>query len=1095
MAETEAEPEVEKPKRNKRPNRHRAGSGMVWSLVFATVILTLLALTLSGKAMPLPDWARARIEASVSERMSEGSIELGKIAVAIGRDGIPRLQISNIEIGDTGGGTVAVLNAVQTSISPGALLRGEISPESLELNGAQITLRRSEDGRFSLAPSENAPSNNRSLADILALLDSALSSDALKSIRDAEARDVVITVEDARTGRIWQATNANLILRRSNEGLNLSVASDVFNGTDDVAVVQLSFQFDHETHDTTLGVVVVDMPAADIAVQSPVLAWLGVLDAPISGAVRAEYDGESGLETLAGTLDIAAGALNPVEGSEPLEFESARAYFDFDTARQRIDFSEIAVQSTLLELSAIGHTYLSDITDGWPGAFLGQFVVSKARIEDSAQFEAPLELSDIRADLRLKLDPFSVELGQLSVDNNGEPIRGRGRVEARSDGWHVSIDAQTNRISPQSVSAHWPINVSPVTRGWLKKNVIEGALNNASAAIRKVPGQKPDFGLSFDFQDGLVRFLDQMPPIKAAAGRATLNDHRFTLLMREGTVDAEQGGSLDAAGTVFTVSDVRERPVRGEITVAAHGTILAGLSVLNNPPIRLMERAGRGVNLADGNAAIVAVLRLPLEDGIDPDEIEYFIAGDLTAVTSEKIIPDRVLATRKITIDATRERIRIEGPATLDGVALELAWEQPLGDQAALGSRVTGTVELGPNTISAFGLPLPKSLISGRGSGDFNLALKPKLPPQLSLTSDLVGLGISIGGLGWTKARDAAGEFALEGTLGPVPNVSKLTVTAPGLTLNGRLDFKEDGNLRVAKFDSLKVGRWLNAAIKLTPRGKGQSPAVTIEGGTFDLRAMPRDRDNGGGDRAPIAVNLDRVIVSDGIQFAPVIGQIDAGHAGLSGAFEGRMNGRTPVRGTLAPANGGTGVRVQAADAGGVIRDAGLTPNARGGTLDIVMTPVVGAASGTYNGQFLIEGMHLRKAPMLADLLDAISVVGLLDQLAGPGIRFGTVDGQFRLTRDTLVIRDVAAVGPSLGVSANGHYDLNTKNIDILGVISPVYFVNAIGRIISRRGEGLFGFNYQMSGPASDPKISVNPLSILTPGILRDIFRGSPRKK
>ena len=242
-----------------------------------------------------------------------------------------------------------------------------------------------------------------------------------------------------------------------------------------------------------------------------------------------------------------------------------------------------------------------------------------------------------------------------------------------------------------------------------------------------------------------------------------------------------------------------------------------------------MERAGRGVDLADGNAAIVAVVRLPLKNGIDPDELEYFVAGDLTSVTSEKIVPYRMLATQNVAIDATRERIRIDGPATLDGVALELAWEQPLGVQAARGSRVSGTVELGPNTISAFGLPLPKSLISGRGFGEFSLALKPELPPHLSLTSDLVGLGIIINGLGWTKARGSAGEFALEASLGSVPNVSKLSVTAPGLTLTGHLDLNEDGSLQVAKFDSLKVGRWLDAKVKLTPRGKGRSPAVTIE--------------------------------------------------------------------------------------------------------------------------------------------------------------------------------------------------------------------------------------------------------------------------
>ena len=1091
---TEAETGTKKPERKKRKNRHRAGSGMVWSLTLAVVVLTLLALALSGRAMPLPDWARQRIEAAVSERLPEGAIGLGKVAVAIGRDGAPRLQFSDIEIGDTSGGTAAVLNDVRTRISTGQLLRGRITPERVELNGAQVTLRRSEDGRFSFTPTENAAGNGRNLADILALLDDALSGDALKSIREVEARGVVISVEDARTGRIWQATNANLILRRSDDGLEMSVASDVFNGTDDVAEVQLSFQFDHGTHDTTLGVTVVGMPAGDIAIQSPALAWLGVLDAPISGAVRADYDGQSGFESLSGTLDIDAGALNPVEGSEPLEFESARAYFDFDQARQRIDFSEIAVKSTRLELDAAGHTYLSDINDGWPGSFLGQFVVSEARFDDSNTFEAPLELSDIRADLRLRLDPFSVDLAQVTVDVAGEPIRGRGRVEARTDGWHVSVDALTDRILPETVKSHWPVNVSPITRGWVKRNVLEGTLFDVSAAIRKIPGQEPDLGLSFEFYDSVVSFLDHMPPITAGAGRANLNDRQFSLFIREGGVAAEQGGWLDAAGSVFSVPDVSQVPSLGEITIAAQGTILAGLSVLNNPPIRLMERAGRGIDLADGNAAIVAVVRLPLEEHIDPDRVDYFVAGDLTSVTSKNIVTDRLLASRKVTLDATPERIRLNGTATLDDVALDLAWEQPFGsDGASAGSVVSGTVEIGAKTVEAFDLPLPDSLISGRGTGEFSLALKPDSPPQLSLTSDLIGIGVSVVGLGWTKAQSAAGELKMEATLGEVPDVTNLSMTAPGLSLEGQLDFKDDGDLEVATFSNLKVGNWLDASVRLTPRGREQSPAVTIEGGTFDLRALPLNNTTSGGDRSPIALNLDRVIVTDSINLAPVTGQIDAGRAGLSGAFQGRLNGKTPVRGTLAPTNGGTGIRVQSADAGGAVRDIGVTPNAQRGTLDIVFTPVVGAAPGTYDGQFLIEGVHLRKAPVMADLLDAISVVGLLDQLSGPGIRFGSVDGNFRLTRDNLVLSDAAAVGISIGISASGSYDLKSKNMDIAGVISPVYFVNAIGRVVSRRGEGLFGFNYRMKGPASDPAVSVNPLSILTPGFLRGIFRRQPR--
>jgi hypothetical protein len=46
--------------------------------------------------------------------------------------------------------------------------------------------------------------------------------------------------------------------------------------------------------------------------------------------------------------------------------------------------------------------------------------------------------------------------------------------------------------------------------------------------------------------------------------------------------------------------------------------------------------------------------------------------------------------------------------------------------------------------------------------------------------------------------------------------------------------------------------------------------------------------------------------------------------------------------------------------------------------------------------------------------------------------------------------------------------------------------------VLTRRGEGLFGFNYRLRGTADDPQVSVNPLSILTPGMFRDIFRRPP---
>ena len=59
-------------------------------------------------------------------------------------------------------------------------------------------------------------------------------------------------------------------------------------------------------------------------------------------------------------------------------------------------------------------------------------------------------------------------------------------------------------------------------------------------------------------------------------------------------------------------------------------------------------------------------------------------------------------------------------------------------------------------------------------------------------------------------------------------------------------------------------------------------------------------------------------------------------------------------------------------------------------------------------------------------------------------------------------------------------------------MISPLYLLNGIGSVLTRAGEGLFGFNYKLRGVAGAPKVSVNPLSILTPGMFRDLFRAAP---
>jgi hypothetical protein len=42
--------------------------------------------------------------------------------------------------------------------------------------------------------------------------------------------------------------------------------------------------------------------------------------------------------------------------------------------------------------------------------------------------------------------------------------------------------------------------------------------------------------------------------------------------------------------------------------------------------------------------------------------------------------------------------------------------------------------------------------------------------------------------------------------------------------------------------------------------------------------------------------------------------------------------------------------------------------------------------------------------------------------------------------------------------------------------------------LVGGKGEGIVAVVYGINGPLSDPRVSVNPLSVLTPGFLRGIF-------
>ena len=1083
------------PRPRRRFRRARLGLWMVLALVFAGALGGFGWLSYSGQVVSAPDWLTARLVARVNDRLPGGRVSLGRLQLRVGRDGRPRVRLGNLGIFDAGGAEVARLNDVGVQFSPAALLRGRFEPQSVDLTGAQMTLRRRIDGRFDISLGAGATTTT-TLPGMLDRADEAMQQPALARLERLGATELTITLEDARSGRLWQITDGELGLKRGDRGLDLTVNFDVFNQTEELAVTTIGLRTDFASSRASIGTTFSNAAARDIALQSPVLSFLGVLDAPISGALRAELDDDGALETLAGTLQIGAGALQPTPETRPVAFNAAKAYFEFFPAERKIAFSEINLSSETATVTARGQAYLRDFEAGWPSTFLGQFAFSDIKAHPADYYREPITFSQGAADIRLRLKPFSVEVGQFVLGSGDEKLVARGRLDAVPGGWRASTDMKVARIANQRLLALWPVSMIPRTRDWLERNVHAATLRDVTGAIRIAPGSAPQLSLGWNFSGTNMHYIPAQPPIEDARGYASIDGNALTLVVEGGSVTPPRGGAIDMAGTTFSIPDLGERPARAQVRLKGRSSTTAVLSLLDEPPFRVLKNTDFGPEISDGRAEFAASVDFALKKRITFEDVTWSATGTLDGVRSQKLVPGYVLTSERLQLRADNRAIEISGPLRIGAVSAEVLWRQPLSPGSTGASRVTGTVELGPDFVREFHIGLPRGSVSGKGRGRFEIRLARGEAPKFTLGSDLNRIGLRLDAIGWRKPRNAVGRLTVEGRLGAIARIDLLELSASGLRLTGgRVALDDHANLDVASFARLRVGGWLDAPVTLRGRGPGKAPAVEVDGGTIDIRKTSFAQGGGaggpdaGGDAGPITLNPDQVIISEGMRLTDFTGVFSTA-GGFNGGFTARMNGQTPLSGTLVPDRNGTAVRITSDNAGGVMRAAGIVEYANKGRMDLTLKPL--PAPGEYQGVLQIDKTKVINAPGLTDLLSAISIVGLLDQMSGEGISFDDVQARFRLTPKKVFLQESSAVGPSLGISLDGVYDLASGTMDMQGVISPVWFLNGIGQLVSKRGEGLFGFTFTLKGTNEEPQVSVNPLSILTPGAFREIFRAPP---
>jgi hypothetical protein len=1069
----------------------------IWTLVTIGLVglfLTLASMSLTGRVMVLPDWASEKILSRLNAASPAISFSLRQVEFGVTPRGRPKIRLVDVGIRDASGLQLGQLNGVEGGFRLGPALVGRFEPSALRLQGGQVTLRRFSDGAFALSLGQDFGTTGN-LAAVLDRLDGVFNTGPLAGTSQIEASDLTITLEDARSGRIWQVTDGRMEIVPRAQVIDTIVRFDVFNQTEELASTELSFRSARDTSEASLTARFENAAARDIAAQSPALAFLSVIDAPISGALRSSIDPDGSISELVGMMEIGEGALSPEPSAQPAKFNGGKIYIDFDPARQRIDFQGAKLESELGMAEAEGHVYLTEFRGGWPNSLVGQVDLIGARLDPRDMFGAPLDIDRGVADLRVRLDPFTIDIGQAVMFRGDHRYDVSGTLGAESGGWRVALDARTAEAGRDEVLGLWPTNVEPVSREWVAENVSGGAIFDTLLGFRKLPGETFEMTGTMGMREASVQVFPDWPDVELGLGYLSFMPEAFTVTAEAASVTAPDGSLMTLDGLSYQIPRNGTHPSTGIVHLAMAGPVRGALSLLDLPPLNVLDGSGFAPDMARGEVSAEGRISFPLVDGdIPKEDVRFALRGTLDNVTSDVIVPGKLFAADSLTLEARDTGIEISGPARIGQAELAGVWRLPLDRGAAGASSAEGTIEINQRALTEFGLDALEGMVSGTARGSFALDLAGDGPPVLDLSSDLGGLEMSIPGTGWSKPARTTGGLALTARLGDRAEITALDLEAPGLSAGGTVTTVEGGGLGEARFDRVEIGGWLDAPVVLTGRGIDQPIAISVPGGSIDMRRAQLDPGDGGsstaGPRQPLTLSLDRLIVSEGITISALRADLDLA-GGLNGTFTGNVAADAPIQGTIAQSREGAAFRITSSEAGNVLRGANVFNTARGGDLELVLAPV--RAEGTYEGEFTITDTRIVNAPAMAELLSAISVIGLLEQAEGEGIRFSEVSGRFRLDPNAMTLYRSSAIGASLGVSIDGYYDLLNEQVDMQGVLSPFYLLNSLGRIFSPRdGEGLVGFNFDLKGDAENPEVGVNPLSILTPGVFREIFRRPP---
>lgn len=1082
------------------------------------------------------DFMRERIERKINASLPEMSVELGGAVFELDpKTRVPNFRLRDVVLKDASGNLIARSQRAAIGFEGRPLLLGRLVPNSLDLIGTRVLVKRAIDGSIVLgfgtppaSPDEPAVFTENSdqgkesksdreteqagftMAKSKALVD-VLAGDAgdatASSIQEIRITESAIQFFDEINQASWVAPRADLNFKRMPYGFVVFAKASVTSGpTEWQTEVTANYRKQDQTYSVT-GRIDNFIPA-NVADKIFALSQFARINVPLFGQLEFEANNQGTITKGTAELNAAAGVVGlPEYFAEPLVVDEGSLRVDYDAATGGFNIVDSVLLVGASRAQLTGRVDPVRAEDGRLTDVRFKLKANNVSVDTQGTIKNPVLVDRVEFNGRSSIETAKLDIDDLLVMSGQAGVRLRGTITGGQQSAGILLSGRVRDISAPFLKQLWPPIVGPKSRKWVTENVNSGRISdgafNVNIPIDGLAAAKrdkflPDETVNFTFSlaDVQTRYFKNLPALQGASGTAHLKGNTFNLVIDKGSVPLPSGSTVSAAGTTFHANDLLADPVPGKVSVNVAATAAAMTELGSLPDLNLFAKVGATMPKIDGSATARIDLSFPLIKDVPRELVKTAANIRISGASSKGFASNLDLSDGEITITSDRIATSMNGNVRINGFPAKVNWSRSSPD-AAPKAQVTATFD--DKAREKLGIKLG-TFMRGPVKLTADLTGMGTSTQKMEVSADLSEATMQLDAIRWSRSAlpDTKATFTyLRDENGR--SIKDLRIKGPGIGLAGDIGLNADNSLRVATLSQVWLSDENNFAMTIRPSDTGQS--INISGASFDARPFVKSLFSGQPSEKyaantktnlNIQARLDRIIAHRGEVVTNVSADMIV-RAGLvqQAEVQGRFLSETPLAIRVRPGDAGRQMEVNSGDGGATLRASNLYSKVAGGQL--VFTATL-AGTRIQNGRLVLRDFAVRNENALA----AVDSKGK-QRKSGPrrtGLNFKKLTLPFTTDERFIRIGDTLLKGNDLGASAEGLIRKSDGAIDITGTIIPAYALNSalsniplVGDILTGgKGQGVFGLTYALGGSFAKPRFQVNPASAIAPGFLRKFF-------